>query len=119
MKLRDVVFRLKALRIEWVATALKTITPEHQDFREISNCMRFDSNITKTGVDVRQVVGEQTLGEWSDLDRVLTPLWESRSICLKVVSTMPNAERGTRDCIECLLPEITKWDWMFIVEGPK
>ena len=80
---------------------------------------RFESNLTKTGVDVRQAVGEQALGEWSDLDRVLTPLWESRSIRLKVVSAMPNVERGTRNCIECLLPEITKRNRMFIVEGPK
>jgi hypothetical protein len=35
-KLKDIMFRLNWLRVQWVAAALKTITPEHRDVRQIT-----------------------------------------------------------------------------------
>lgn len=119
VKIGDAVFRLRSLGVEWVAMILRTITPKHQNLRQISIYVRFDSGLTSTGADVRQVVGEQIVGEWSDLDRLLVQLWESHSIRPKIISTTPNEEQGTKDCILCLLPEITKRDWMFVVEAIK
>ena len=116
MKLGDVVFRLQSLSVEWVATILRTITSENRDLRQISIYVHFDSTLTRAAADVRQTVGERIVGEWSDLDHLFVQLWESRSIPPKVVSGTPNEEQGTRDCILRLLPEITKRDWMFVVE---
>ena len=119
VKLRDVVFRLRSLRVEWIAMILRTVTPRHQDLRQISIYVHFDSTLTSAGADVRQIVGEQIVGEWSNLDRLLVQLWESRSIRPQVISATLDEERGTRDCILCLLPEITKRDWMFTVRDTK
>lgn len=119
VKLRDVVFRPEKLRIGSITTALQTITPKHQDLQQISIYVHFDSTLTKTGADVRQTVGEQILGEWLDLDRLLAQLWESRSIRLKVISTARNEGQGMKNCIESLLPEITKRDWVSLGYGIK
>jgi len=119
VKLGEAVFRLQSLSVEWAAVILRTITPKHQDLRQITIYVHFDSTLTSTDADVRQTVGERFVGEWSDLDRLLVQLWESRSIPLKVISRTPNEEQGTRDCVLCLLPEITKRDWMFVVEDIK
>jgi hypothetical protein len=35
-KLKDVVFQPKSWSVEWITTALRTITPKHRDLRQIS-----------------------------------------------------------------------------------
>jgi len=111
-----VVFRLRSLSVEWVTVILRTITPKHQDLRQISIYVPFNSTLTSAGADVKRAVGERIVGEWSDLDRLLVQLWESHSIPPKFMSKEPNEEQGARDCILCLLPEITKRGWTFIVD---
>jgi len=119
VKLKDVVFHLQSLSVEWAAMILRTITPNHQDLRRVSLYVQFDFALTSAGADVRRTVGERIVGEWSNLDRLLVQLWESRSIRPQVISVTLDEEQGTRDCILCLLPEITKRDWMFTVRDTK
>jgi hypothetical protein len=113
-KLRDVVFRPISWRVEWITMTLQTITPSHQDLRQISIRVHHPSsvNISGAGVyaDVRGALGEPAYREWLDLDHLLVRLWESRSVRPKaIVSTTPTkAEWGSRDCVGSLLPEATK-----------
>ena len=75
-RLKSVVFRIESWLVGWIVVALRTITSDHRDLREISiyASHRFDGNIR--GFITRQVANRQ----WSDLDRVLVQLWESHSI---------------------------------------
>jgi hypothetical protein len=103
-KLKDVVFEPNSWRFEWIATALQTITPEHQDFRQISIRAAYYQVIdgAGNGANAGQTTGG--LQRCSSLDQILLQFWESRSIQPKVIYT----ERGVRDCIRHLLPEITE-----------
>ena len=61
------------------------------------------------GPDVVQSLGEATSRRWSDLDRLLVEVWESRSIRPRVgCRGLGEKQRDMDSCIGCLLPEITK-----------
>jgi len=86
--------------------ALQTITPEHRDLR-IS--IYVSDYLAYVGVDanVKQTIGEANFRQWLDLDRFLVQLWESRSVRSKVIRTLlRHEERGMKDCIGSLLPEM-------------
>jgi len=109
VKLKDVVFRVKSRNVEWITMALQTITPEHQDLRQITIYGHFDFAVTKAVANIAQTVGERALRQWSGLDRVLARFWESRSIRPKVIWRAPTVKkRKMRDCVGCLLPVTTR-----------
>ena len=103
------VFRARLLRADWIITALRTITPKHRDFRQISIHVYFDSAFNgAAGADIRQIIGEQNFGRWLELDRFLVQLWESRSIRPRILHhTLPlKGNEWERECVGCLLPEM-------------
>jgi len=107
-RLKDVAFRAKSQSVKWITMALHTITPEHRDLRQISIYVHLDSTTTRVGANIRQTIGEQTSGQWLNLDRLLARFWESRSIRPKVIWMAPKVgKRAMRNCIGCLLPVIT------------
>ena len=106
-KLRGLDFRPESQSAEWITAALRTITPEHRELRQISIHMPY--YLTHLGMGVGEFVGEATCREWSDLDRLLVQFWESRSIRPKVGCVrLEQIQQSTEDCIGCLLPEMTK-----------
>ena len=110
-KLKDVVFQPDLRSLEWMTTALQTITPNHE-LREISIRVAYYSSFarTSTGDNAGQTGG----GPWHcpGLDRLLIQLWESRSIRLKVIYTEP----GVAGYIGRLLPEMTGRGLIDLVE---
>jgi hypothetical protein len=108
-KLKDIMFRLNWLRVQWVAAALKTISPEHRDLRQITIHIPYKSPITGADTDIRQAIGEADYVQWLNLDRLLVQLWESHSIRPKVAVPTEQAEgtESMRDHVGHLLPEIT------------
>ena len=103
-KLQEVAFRPSHNHIEWVTTALKTITPEHRSLRRISIVIRFLS------IPVCGYFNGGTCAQWGDLDRVLVQLWYSHSIRVKFVYFTGRLDvcNMVRKSIRDLLPEITK-----------
>jgi hypothetical protein len=84
---------------------LRTITPEHRDFRQIEIHIPYYLILPGDSVNVRQAIGAANFGQWLDLDRLLVKLWESHSIRPKIV---PMEMTGTGDFVECLLPEVMR-----------
>jgi hypothetical protein len=115
IKLKDVVFQLNEWWFGWITTTLQTITPEHQDLRQISVLVDFTIPFLSTGPSA-ETIGEQCLG----LDRLLVQLWESHSIQPKVECTaLRGKEQDARDSVGRLLPEITKKGIInLVVRGP-
>ena len=66
------------------------------------------SDADNIGADAEQTVGEANFKQWLNLDRLLVQVWESRSIRPKVIFTEQEGMSDMRDCMGCLLPEITK-----------
>jgi hypothetical protein len=103
--LEGVVFRPQPRMVEWVTTALHTITSEHRDLREISIRLPYCLTLDRAST-IRQAIAGAGSDLWLNLDCLLVQFWESHSIRPMIVYT---ANTGiTRDHIECLLPEITK-----------
>jgi hypothetical protein len=112
-KLKDVVFRPEPRRVEWVITALQTITPEHRDLRQISIHLPYYLTLAVVLTNLRQTIGEAGFEKWLGLDHLLVQFWESRSIRPKIISMM---NHGIGDHIGRLLPEITKRGVIDILE---
>jgi len=107
--LKDVAFRVISWNVKWITTALRTVTPQHRDLRQISIFAAHYSTLVNIGGNVRRITGEQTLGQWLELDRLLAQLWESHSIRPKILyNAFPGKEKIIRDWVGCLLPEITE-----------
>jgi hypothetical protein len=104
-KLKSVVFRPHPGRVEWVTTALQTITSEHRDLRQISIRLPYFLTLDRDAT-IRQAIAGEGSNLWLNLDCLLVQFWESHSIRPMIVY-MANKDI-TRDHIECLLPEITK-----------
>jgi hypothetical protein len=104
-KLKDIAFQLNWWAVEWVITALQTITLKHQDLRQITIEVSHFLSLFRIYADIRPAIGETIFGQWVELDRLLVKFWESRSILPRVVYTM-GQDMG--DCIGILLPEVTK-----------
>lgn len=95
--------------MEWITTALQTITPEHREFRQITIHVAYGLTLFNVGYNIRRAVGETIYKGWLDLDRLLVQLWESHSIRPKVMTaTSGEKMRGTKYCIKRLLPEMTR-----------
>ena len=119
-RLKDVDFRIgaKSGSVDRITMALRTITPEHRDLRQISIHVHFAPAYASVVVDVRQIVGEGIFGRWLDLDLLLVQTWESFSIRPKVIYVMPTkGGREMRDSIGYLLPEVTKRGITGLVEA--
>ena len=107
-KLEGVVFRPVSPGVEWITTALRTVTPEHRTLQQISIYVPFNSALYDIGIDIGPPIGETTRRQWSGLDHLLIHLWESRSIRPKLVCMrLKWEERDIRDVIESFLPEVT------------
>ena len=103
-RLKSVVFRAESWPVGWITTALRTITPEHPDLREIS----IDLHYWLVGFD-RGTIGEADFGWLWDLDRVLVQLCESRSIRPRIWRVRSGGEEhNAESSIKCLLPETAK-----------
>jgi len=108
-KLQGAVFRPDSERVEWITTALQTITPKHGELQQISIYVPYYLTRYNVGADIRQSLGETVFGQWSGLDRILVQFWESRSIRLRV-GCVRLGEKGQNMgySVGCLFPEITK-----------
>ena len=105
-KLRCIVFQPVSLTVTWVIAALRTITPEHRDLRQISVHVPGYIALVDASAGLEQAVGKAVYRQWLDLDRLLVQLWESRSIRPKLVPGLPMENR--KQNIACLFPEMTK-----------
>ena len=116
-KLRDAVFRLGSLTVEWVTMVLQAITPKHQDLEHISIYMpSYMLPPVRPGVRITHTV-EGIVGQWLDLDRLLVQFSESRSIRLRVICGMLGKyEQNTKHSIGCLLPVAAGGGMIDVVE---
>jgi hypothetical protein len=105
-KLKAATFRPYETETGWITTALKTVTVEHRDFKQVSIYTRFHGLPIDNPDSFRQIVGEVAYGKWMDLDRVLVRLWESHSVHTRVYNVREGEE--LRALVGCLLPEVTK-----------
>ena len=105
-KLKAARFSCVELRVEWIATALRTITPKHQTLRRIFIDIPPGYGV---GASIRQTLGETNYEQWLDLDRLLIQLWESNLIRPEVrYSCVLQDEKEVIDGVSDLLPEVTK-----------
>ena len=67
-------------------------------------------DVADSADDIMHVVGETVYREWLELDRLLTQLSESHSICLEILYDMPSSLGGeiASSLMESLLPELTR-----------
>ena len=79
-RLKHAVFGAPSARVDWITMALRTITPEHRDLRQISVYLVYRPTQAGPGGSIRQILGEQIFGQWMELDHLLAQLWESHSI---------------------------------------
>ena len=92
---------------------LRTITLNHRNLNRISvhlSRLLYDlipdlSDPTNPG----RGIGGEIHAEWLEFDRLLVQLWESHSICPRVLYTVPPRVDGerARSIMENLLPETT------------
>ena len=118
-RLKDLTFRTNSWHTGWVTVALRTITPDHRGLRQISISPVYFSAILMLGVDAGRYIGEQTLVQWSELDRLLSQLRESHSIPPMILcDTLSLYEVTTRDVVGSLLPETTGGGTINLVDVP-
>ena len=107
-KLRDAVFWPVSPTVAWIITTLETITPKHQDLRQISIQIPFNFFFINAdaAANVRRIIGETNYKEWLDLDR-LVRFWESRLVHLRVTLDTSTGEikQNIKCYVGCLLPE--------------
>jgi len=116
-RLEDVAFRLGSWAVNWITSALRTVTPEHEGLQRISIRVPFHLTPSTVCADARQTVGEGIFRQWSELDRLLVQLWESHSIRPKVIyMTLRDETEGTRDFVQRLLPATTTIGMTDLVE---
>ena len=108
-RLKDVVFRVDSPKVDWIPMELQSITPKHQDLRQISIHLPGRMIPLSADTDARERMGETIYGQWLDFDRLLVQFWESRSILPRMVCLMPTeAERAVRHFVGSILPEATR-----------
>ena len=121
--LKDVAFSCE-LDPRWVAMSLRTTTHNHRNLQRIT----LDApsvlygNPNPDPVDpsgVQQAIGGSTYQGWMELDRILVQLWESHSVHLKVLYSVPRgmAAMKARGFMENLLPEVTRRGVVDLAEG--
>ena len=112
-RLRDVVFLCGRRAAGWATIALRTITSDHRNLRQITiSVPEMTYGLALTCVDlatVRNALGEVGYRHWLELDHVLAQLWESHSIRPKVLHFVPpKDEIGPKSCVDMVLPEVTR-----------
>ena len=109
-KLKAARFWCTELRVEWITMALRTITPNHRNLRQIFIGIPYALSRHGVGANIRQTLGETIYERWLDLDHLFIQLWESNSIRpgVRYSCTSESEKKETVDCVSCLLPEATK-----------
>ena len=89
--------------------ALKAITPEHKDFREVSIYIRFDStpSVVRSPANTEQTQRGEAYRCWMDLDNLLTRLGESHGVSV-TVKYHSDKKKEAFVFIEDVLPKIVK-----------
>jgi hypothetical protein len=98
-RLTDVAFRF-LLNPQWVTTTLRTVTPDHRGLRQISLDFSIGARFQYANPGGAE---EAVRTQWSELDHLLTQLWESHSIRPKVLYNIPPQRARIR--VGALLPE--------------
>jgi len=113
-KLKDVTFQVNSPSVSWIATVLRTITPKHRDFRQISISIPYNSfQLHRIWPATQETIRRQGL----DLDRLLVQIWESHSIHPRMTCGVPAwDEEGVKGPIDWLLPEVARRGIMDLVE---
>ena len=112
-KLTSVVFRFDERTVSWVITALKTITSEHRNLREVTLYIY----VTASTIS-RRMLGDQVYALWMDLDHVLFQLSESGAVRVRARFYSPRKDKQTREHVEGLLPEAAKGGITMLVVRP-
>jgi len=108
-KLKELYFRLESRGIDWANAILQTITPEHRDFQQLTIYVPYSPSLCDDETDVEWAIGEQGVGRFLELDRLLVRLWESHSIRPKILYYAPmGTEEGIIKCMRRLLPGIKR-----------
>ena len=120
-KLKEMVFRFDDRSAGWVTMALKTITPEHGDLRQVS--IHFTSNSFDIQsifpLNVSQYIGDEASMYWMDLNRLLVQLHESRAVCLMARFRSSSDPVDKRRYVAALLPGVTKGGMARVVYDTK
>jgi len=98
--------------IQWVLTALRTITTDHRNLRGVSvrvPCLSCGpaSTVNRTDpANIDHAIGEVGRRQWLEVDHLLAQLWESRSIRPEVLYYEYPDGTGCC-CVNSLLAEVT------------
>lgn len=108
-KLKKVTFRSSESSIVWITMTLRTITPEHEDFREVSIHTHFDwaPPSIHNPANTERTVGGEVYRQWMELDNLLVRLGESHGVGV-MVRYYSREERKALGFVHRMLPEITK-----------
>jgi len=96
-----VVLASHSSNVQWVLTALRTITTDHQNLQEVSllaSCILCEPE---------RAIGEAAHKQWSEFDHILARLLELHSIRLQI-HFFGHPGRTNRCCANSLLPEASK-----------
>ena len=110
-KLKEVVFRVRSASAEWTISALKTITPSHRNFHQITIHIPEHNLPIDNPTHLRETSAfrEPFYGQWMDLDRLLVQFWELRGIRPKIVCQQKESGReAARKYTGCLFPEMSE-----------
>jgi hypothetical protein len=101
-KLKEVILKLEGIRDVSTAMALKTLTPDHRDLRQISICVVVNDQFN----DGKRF--EEIHRRWMDLDRFLAQLREYTAFDTQVTYIKGEVGEGIHERVERLFPEMTK-----------
>lgn len=107
-KPQEAVFHPEELNTSWVAMTLKTITSEHRDLQKVLiHCFGI-SDYGDGQTNARTTIGDESHGDWIDLDRTLMQVWESLAVCTEISYFSRGKRKRARNFMEHLFPETTK-----------
>jgi len=103
-KLRDIVFRCKGSKVDWVTRALHTAKSK---------------NIQRISLDLsRNVFWQTILNEWSHLDHLLVQFWDLYSPSLQVMYESTRGWEDLRNHVARVLPVLMSREIIDLVEYP-
>jgi len=108
-KLEGVALLSRTLTAQWVLTALRTITTNHRNLRQVSvraPCLSCRPDRADP-VNVDDAIGKIGSRQWSEFDHLLAQLWKSLSIRPEVLYYTHPDGTGCR-CVNSLLPCATR-----------
>ena len=102
-------FRSGESSIVWISAALKTITVEHKNFREIFISIRFNfiPFVANNPVNTEQTPGEELYRQWMDLDHLLVRLSGSHGAGV-MVKYYSDKKKEALEFIGGALPEMVR-----------